>query len=154
MKKLAVVSLALLTIAGCTNSSLYSGDVYTGNQAKTVQAVSYGTVVGVRPVTIQADDSSPLGTISGAVLGGVVGNAFGGGRGRNITTAVGAIAGGLAGDKIGQEASKVNGVQLDIKTDSGQTIAVVQKQDANVIFSPGQRVRMTGSGRSINVSPL
>ncbi|PWD87920.1 glycine zipper 2TM domain-containing protein [Ignatzschineria cameli] len=152
MKKLTMIGLAVLTLAGCTNSSLYSGDVYTGNQAKTVQSVSYGTVVAVRPVTIQAEGSS-LGTVSGAVLGGVLGNAMGGGRGRNITTAVGAVAGGIAGNKIEQQVDKVQGVELDIKTDSGQTIAVVQKQDKS-LFRPGQRVRMVGSGRNINVSPL
>ncbi len=153
MKKLAIIGVAVLAIAGCTNTSTLSGDVYKGNQAKTVQSVSYGTVVGVRPITIQAGDDSTLGTISGAVLGGVLGNAIGGGRGRNITTAVGAIAGGAAGSKVQQGVDRVQGVEIDIKTDSGQTIAVVQKQDIST-FHAGQRVRMVGSGRNINVSPL
>lgn len=153
MKKLTIVALAVLTVAGCTNTSTLSGDVYKANQAKTVQSVSYGTVLGVRPIVIQAGEDSALGTLSGAVLGGVLGNAMGGGRGRNITTAVGAIAGGVAGSKIEQQIDKVQGVEIDIKTDNGQTIAVVQKQDIST-FHPGQRVRMVGSGRSINVSPL
>ncbi len=152
MKKMTLVGLAVLTLAGCTNSGVYSGDVYTGNQAKTVREVSYGTVLNVRPVTIQAEESG-LGTISGAVLGGVVGNSVGGGRGRNITTAVGAIAGGMAGNKAGQKLAEVHAVELEIKTDEGKTIAVVQKQDVSM-FRAGQRVRMVGSGRSMNVSPL
>ncbi len=152
MKKMTLVGLAVLTLAGCTNSSIYSGDVYTGNQAKTVREVSYGTVMNVRPVTIQAEESG-LGSISGAVLGGVLGNSVGGGKGRNITTAVGAIAGGMAGSKAGQKMAEVQAVELEIKTDEGKTIAVVQKQDIS-IFRPGQRVRMVGSGSSMNVSPL
>ncbi len=153
MKKLALIGLATLTIAGCTNSSIYSGDVYTADQAKAAQSVSYGTVISARPVTIQADDSS-LGTISGAALGGVLGNAMGGGRGRNITTAVGAVAGGLIGNKVQNQAGQIASVQIEIKTDSGQTIVVVQKQDKNVIFQPGQRVRMVGGGRNVNVTPM
>lgn len=152
MKKIMLVSLAVLTIAGCTNSSVYSGDVYTGQQAKTVRDVSYGTIVNVRPVIIQGEES-PLGAISGIALGGILGNAIGGGRGRNITTAIGAIAGGVAGDKIGQEAAKTQGVELEIKTDAGKTIVVVQKQDQS-LFRAGARVRMVGSGRSMNVSPM
>lgn len=152
MKKMMLVSLAVLTLAGCTNSSVYSGDVYKGDQAKTARDVSYGTIVNVRPIIIQSEDS-PLGAISGAVLGGVLGNSIGGGRGRNITTAVGAIAGGVAGDKIGQEAAKTQGVELEIKTDNGKNIVVVQKQDQS-LFRAGQRVRMVGSGRSMNVSPI
>lgn len=152
MKKMTLVGLAVLTLAGCTNSGVYSGDVYTGNQAKTVREVSYGTVLNVRPVVIQ-DEESGLGTVSGAVLGGLVGNTMGGGRGRNLTTAVGVIAGGMAGSKAGQEMGKVQAVELEIKTDEGKTIAVVQKQDVSA-FRAGQRVRMVGSGRSMNVSPL
>lgn len=153
MKKLALIGAVVLAIAGCANSNTYSGDVYTAGQAKAAQSVSYGTVVSTRPVTIQGDDSA-LGTISGAALGGVLGNAVGGGKGRNITTAVGAIAGGLIGDKVQHQADRTNAVQLEIKTDSGQIIAVVQKQDKNVIFQPGQRVRMVGGGRNVNVTPM
>ena len=152
MKKMTMIGLAVLTLAGCTNSGQYSGYVYSGGQAKTVQSVSYGTIVNVRPVTIQGEGSG-LGAISGAVLGGLVGNTMGGGKGRNLTTATGAILGGLAGDKAQQEMGKVAAVELEIKTDTGQTIAVVQKQDISR-FAAGQRVRMTGSGRNINVSPL
>ena len=153
MKNLTMFGLAVLTIAGCTNTSTLSGDVYSANQAKAVQSVAYGTVLAVRPITIQAGKDSALGTISGAVLGGVLGNTMGGGRGRNITTAVGAIAGGAAGSKIEQAVDRVQGVEIDIKTDDGKNIAVVQKQDIST-FHPGQRVRMVGSGRNINVSPL
>lgn len=152
MKKMTLVGLAILTLAGCTNSNLHSGDVYTGSQAKTVRDVTFGTISNVRPVTIQ-DQESGLGTVSGAVLGGVVGNAFGGGRGRNITTAVGAIAGGMAGSRAGQHLATTQAVELEIRTDAGRNIVVVQKQDASV-FRPGQRVRMVGSGNSMNVSPL
>lgn len=152
MKKMTLVGIAVLTLAGCTNSNVYSGDVYTGNQAKTVREVAYGTILNVRPVTIQ-DDESELGVIAGAVLGGVLGNSVGGGRGRNITTAVGAIAGGMAGSKVGQEMGKTQAVELEIKTDDGKTLVVVQKQDVSA-FHPAQRVRLVGSGRSMNVSPL
>ena len=65
MKRLLpVAALSILTLAGCANTSTYSGDVYRGNQAQTGQSVSYGTIVAVRPVQIQADSRT------GNLLGG------------------------------------------------------------------------------------
>ena len=65
MKRLLpVAALSILTLAGCANTAPYSGDVYRGNQAQTGQSVSYGTIVAVRPVQIQADSRT------GNLLGG------------------------------------------------------------------------------------
>lgn len=151
-KKIVVVSLAALSLAACADKGVYSGDVYKGSEAKAERAVSYGTLVSVRPVTIQADKTG-LGAVSGAAIGGVAGNAMGGGRGRNVTTAVGAVLGGLVGDKIEQTSNRVNSVELEIRRDSGETIVVVQSQ-GSTMFVPGQRVRMSGTGRSMNVSVI
>lgn len=52
IKRLLVVAVAAVTLAGCANESM-SGDVYSSSQAKQVQNVTYGTLVSVRPVKIQ-----------------------------------------------------------------------------------------------------
>ncbi len=49
IKRLLVVAIAAVTLAGCANESM-SGDVYSASQAKQVQTVTYGTLVSVRPV--------------------------------------------------------------------------------------------------------
>ena len=73
MKRLLpVAALSILTLAGCANTAPYSGDVYRGNQAQTGQSVSYGTIVAVRPVQIQADSRT------GNLLGGGGGAYFAG----------------------------------------------------------------------------
>ncbi|AML58758.1 Outer membrane lipoprotein slyB precursor [Serratia rubidaea] len=154
IKRLIVVALAGLTLAGCANDSM-SGDVYTSAQAKQVQQASYGTLVSVRPVKIQGEGgSNMLGTIGGAVIGGFLGNTIGGGTGRSLATAAGAVAGGVAGDQIGEVAGRTAGVELEIRPDTkGDNIVVVQKAGATK-FSPGQRVRMARSGNTVTVSPL
>ena len=53
IKRLLVVAVAAVTLAGCANESM-SGDVYSSSQAKQVQNVTYGTLVSVRPVKIRA----------------------------------------------------------------------------------------------------
>ncbi|CAJ0993256.1 Outer membrane lipoprotein SlyB [Sodalis praecaptivus] len=153
MKRLIVVALAGMTLAGCTNSSTLSGDVYSASEAKQVQSVTYGTLVGVRPVQIQGgEDSNVIGAIGGAVLGGFLGNTVGGGSGRSLATAAGAVAGGVAGSSVEGAVNRTQGVELEVRKDDGNTIMVVQKQ-GNTRFSVGQRVALASNGRTITVSP-
>ncbi|WP_074011864.1 outer membrane lipoprotein SlyB [Candidatus Sodalis sp. SoCistrobi] len=153
MKRLIVVALAGITLAGCANNSTLSGDVYSASQAKQVQSVTYGTLVGVRPVQIQGgEDSNVIGAIGGAVLGGFLGNTVGGGSGRSLATAAGAVAGGVAGSSVEGAVNRTQGVELEVRKDDGNTIMVVQKQ-GNTRFSVGQRVALASNGRTITVSP-
>lgn len=153
MKRLIVVALAGITLAGCANNSTLSGDVYSASEAKQVQSVTYGTLVGVRPVQIQGgEDSNVIGAIGGAVLGGFLGNTVGGGSGRSLATAAGAVAGGVAGSSVEGAVNRTQGVELEVRKDDGNTIMVVQKQ-GNTRFSVGQRVALASNGRTITVSP-
>lgn len=153
MKRLIVVTLAGMTLAGCANNSTLSGDVYSASEAKQVQSVTYGTLVGVRPVQIQGgEDSNVIGAIGGAVLGGFLGNTVGGGSGRSLATAAGAVAGGVAGSSIEGAVNRTQGVELEVRKDDGNTIMVVQKQ-GKTRFSVGQRVALASNGRTITVSP-
>ncbi|MCY9847475.1 glycine zipper 2TM domain-containing protein [Pectobacterium jejuense] len=153
MKRLLVVTLAGITLAGCANTSTLSGDVYSASEAKQVQTVTYGTIVSMRPVQIQAgEDSNVIGALGGAVLGGFLGNTIGGGSGRSLATAAGAVAGGIAGQSATGALNRTQGVELEIRRDDGSTIMVVQKQ-GDTKFSAGQRVAMANNGRSITVSP-
>lgn len=151
LKRILIITLAGVTLAGCTNST--SGDVYSSSQAQRIQTVTYGTVLSVRPVKIQdGDDNNVVGAIGGAVLGGLVGNTIGGGRGRNLTTAAGAVAGGLAGQGVQGAMNRSDGVELEIRRDDGQTVAIVQRVGSTP-FAVGQRVMIASSGSNVTVLP-
>lgn len=147
----ALVLAVALGATGCANTDIFSGDVYSAEQAKEARSISYGTIVSVRPVKIQADNQGVIGTIGGGALGGIAGSAIGGGTGQAIATAVGAIAGAVAGSKIEEKASQVNGAELVIRKDDGKSIVVVQKADPS--FVAGKRVQIVG-GSSLNVSVI
>jgi len=152
-KRMLIVALAGVTLAGCANTSTLSGDVYSASEARQIQRVTYGTLVSVRPVQIQAgDENNVIGAIGGAVLGGFLGNTIGGGSGRSLATAAGAVAGGVAGQGVQGAINKTQGVELEIRKDDGSTIMVVQKQAASR-FSPGMRVAIASNGRQVTVSP-
>ncbi len=148
---MALALLVAFSVTGCANTDVFSGDVYSASQAKEARSITYGTIVSVRPVKIQADNQGVVGTLGGA-LGGIAGSAIGGGRDQAIAAVVGAIGGAVAGSKIEEKMSQVNGAELVIKKDDGQEIVVVQKADSS--FVAGRRVRIVGGGSNLNVSVL
>lgn len=155
MKKFGVVLALLgsLTLAGCSNSDVYSGDVYTSQQAKEARSITYGTILSVRDVKIQAEGTNGvIGTAGGGILGGITGSTIGGGRGRDVATAVGAIVGAVLGNAAEQKVNQVSALELVIRKDDGQEIVVVQKAESG--FVPGKRVRIVGSNSNLNVSLL
>lgn len=144
--------LASVVLAGCSNSDVYSGDVYRGDQAKEARSITYGTIVTVREVKIQAESPGVIGTVGGGVLGGIAGSTIGGGTGQAIATTVGAIVGSVAGSKVEQKASQVTSLEMVIRKDNGEEIVVVQKKEDG--FVPGRKVRIVGSRNDLNVSLL
>lgn len=154
MKRLLpVLLLGGVTLVGCANTSPYGGNVYTGDQAKTVQSVSFGTITALRRVQIQADSRAGglLGSGGGAVIGGMLGNQIGGGSGRELATVAGVIGGAVAGTKIEETANRIPAWEIEVRKDTGQSVVVVQKADQ--AFQVGQRVRLVGSGSRVSVVP-
>ena len=149
---LALTILLSLGLAGCANTDIYSGDVYSGSQAKEARSISYGTIVSSRPVRIQANNQGVLGTVGGGALGGVVGSTIGGGSGQAIATVAGAVVGAMMGSKVEEKATQVDSLELVIKKDDGKEIVVVQKYDPK-LTQVGTKVRIVG-GSTLNVSPL
>ncbi|RTQ99375.1 glycine zipper 2TM domain-containing protein [Halomonas nitroreducens] len=154
MKRLLpVLVLGTLTLAGCANTAPYSGNVYTGNQAKAAQSVTFGTITALRRVQIQADSRAGglLGGGGGAVIGGLLGNQVGGGSGRQLATVAGALGGAVAGSKIEESSNRIPAWEIEVRKDNGQSVVIVQKADQ--AFQVGQRVRLVGSGTSVSVVP-
>lgn len=145
---LALISLSALA-AGCATQSS-SGQVYREGETRRAQTIEQGTVESVRQVTIQGNTNN-VGTATGAVLGGMAGSNVGGGSGRVAGAVVGAVAGGIAGQAVERNASNRAGLEITVRMDNGQLRAYVQ--DADVQFSPGQRVRIVSSGGTARVTP-
>jgi outer membrane lipoprotein SlyB len=146
VKILAIMMLAAV-LGACASSN--SGSVYKRGEARTVHTVKMGVVESVRTVKLEGT-KSPVGTGAGAVVGGVAGNSMGGGRGRAITTVLGAVVGGLAGSAAEEGITRKDGIEITVKLDSGNMIAVVQEADEQ--FNPGERVRVLEANGVTRVS--
>ncbi len=143
LRKAAVLGLASLALLGCNPPN--SGNVVSASQAQTAQSVSFGTIIGANPVTVQGGNTpaAVVGTIGGGLAGGLLGNEIGGGRGRDIATVVGATAGAAAGNRIANAATTQQSTEWLVQLESGRTISVIQ---ASPTFNIGQRVQVIQGG--------
>jgi outer membrane lipoprotein SlyB len=141
--------LLTVTVAGCAPRSM-SGDVYSRERAQMIQTIEYGEVLEVRSILIEGTKSG-LGALGGGVLGGALGSGVGRGAGSTIAVVGGAIIGWVAGSAVEEGATRQPGVEVTIRMDTGQTIALVQGIDPPVYA--GDRVRILrhpdGSARAI-----
>ena len=148
---LSTMAASVLFVTGCANRSA-SSSVYTYGQAQNEQIVRLGTVQSVRYVTIQSDQPSGFGGISGAAIGGVAGSTIGGGRGNVLATIAGGVLGGLAGNAIENQVQKKQGLEITVRMDNGETRAIAQ--EADTMFTAGQRVRVLSGNGPSRVTPL
>lgn len=146
--RMMVLMCAVALLAGCASG--LGGGTYERAEARRAMTVDYGTVESVRQVRLEGT-KTPVGTIAGAAVGGVAGSTIGGGSGRTIATVLGAVAGGVAGSAVEEGATRKRGVEVTVKLDNGQLMAVVQ-EDEGERFSPGERVRVVRDGRTTRVS--
>lgn len=139
-----VATLGLSACAGSLSNSAYSRD-----QARGEMSVRMGVVESVRQVQIEGT-KTPVGGLAGGVIGGVAGRNLGGGSGSTIGAVVGAVAGGLAGSAIEEGATRQTGLEITVKLDNGQFIAITQAADED--FRAGDRVRVLSGRGATRVS--
>jgi outer membrane lipoprotein SlyB len=131
----------MLVLSACAPGQ--GANTYSRSQARTEQSVRLGTVEGVRTVRLEGT-RTPIGTIAGGVVGGVAGSTIGDGRGSTIAAVLGALAGGLAGSAIEEGVTRKEGVEVTVRLDNGNIIAITQEADET--FKPGERVRVLSGG--------
>lgn len=138
MKTIALLLAVLGLLGGCASSK--SGDVYTRDQARREQTIRMGVVESVREVLMEGTKTA-IGPAAGAAVGGIAGSTLGGGKGAAVAAVIGAVAGGLAGAAIEEGVTRKAALEITVKLDNGQFVAIVQEGDA-AEFRPGDRVRI------------
>lgn len=146
MRILIVATLSFFLVA-CASSN--SGSVYSRDEARKTQTVRMGIVESVRQVRIEGT-KSPVGTVAGGAVGGIAGSSIGHGRGSAVAAVIGAVVGGLAGSAAEEGITRKDGLEITVKLDNGTMLAIVQ--EADVAFSPGERVRLVESGGTTRVT--
>lgn len=140
--------IAAVSVTGCA-SGLGGGD-YERTEARRVMSVRMGVIESVRPVKLEGSNT-PIGTIAGAAVGGIAGSTIGGGKGSSIAAVIGAVAGGIAGAAAEEGMTRKQGVEVTLKMDNGELLAVTQ-EDGGENFQPGERVRLLQDGGTTRVT--
>lgn len=144
---LAAAAIATV-LTGCAAPGL-GGGAYSRDQARREQTVRMGHVESVREVKLEGSRSG-IGPGAGAVAGGIAGSSIGHGRGSALGTVAGAVIGGIAGQAAEQSFSAKRGVEVTVKLDNGQMVAIMQEADET--FRPGDRVRILSDGATSRVT--
>lgn len=144
----ALAALAVLAaVPACAPAN--TGSTVSARALGGAAAVSYGTIVGTRPVTVQGGGSG-VGTLGGAAAGGVAGSFIGGDPRSNILGALGgALIGGIAGTAAERQLGSGSAIEFIIREDGRGDIAVVQTNEEGlqagdrVVITRGDRVRLS-----------
>jgi len=148
MKKIWMISLTAAALIGMGGCAPYGAPVVSEGATNQVMHYETGTIRSVRPVAVQSQTDSAVGTLLGAAAGAALGHMVGRGHGKDLAT----IGGGLAGAYVGNQVSRANASELTIRTDKGRTVVIVVKGTG---YYPGERVRIVKNGSQVaSVEPL
>jgi outer membrane lipoprotein SlyB len=140
-----VAAIATLgTLAACQTAS---PDVVNRYDAQRLSSVQDATVLSIRPVTLQGNQSG-VGTVGGAVIGGIAGSNVGGPRTSGIVGIVGAIAGGIVGNAIERDATQQQAVEILVQLKNGDRRSVVQGVGGDVFAAGDPVIMVTTGGRT------
>jgi outer membrane lipoprotein SlyB len=103
----------------------------------------------VREVKLEGTRTG-VGAGAGAIGGGIAGSTIGHGRGSALGALGGAVIGGVAGQAAEQGITSRRGIEITVKLDSGQMVAIMQEADET--FRPGDRVRILSDGATSRVT--
>jgi outer membrane lipoprotein SlyB len=138
--RLFAVSCALGFVTGCAPA--LSPNVYSAGDPMQAWKVAAGEVVEVRNVLRRHARAD--GHRGWWYIGYEVGRSIGDGSGRDIAGAVGTVAGAAAGRAVETAATRQQGIEITVRLDDGDTVAIVQS--ASVGFSSGERVNVLRRG--------
>jgi outer membrane lipoprotein SlyB len=150
MKRLLAIALVPACLA-LTPACAQTPNSSTVTSQAGQQHVAFGQVLALRPMEIKPGKTR-VGAVTGALLGGIGGSQIGGGTAANLAGGVaGAVAGGLLGSAIQRGGQTKQGVEITVKLESGEVIAVTQPGSMND-FRVGDRVRVVGDNDEARVS--
>jgi outer membrane lipoprotein SlyB len=141
------VAMAVTALAACTTTS---PDVIQRGDAQRLSQVQDGTVLSVRPVTVDGSQSG-IGATAGGVVGGIAGSSVGGRREGVVVGVLGAVAGGVIGNAVERVGTKEEAVEILIQLKNGERRAIVQAKGSETL-NPGEAVILVTTGGKTRVT--
>jgi outer membrane lipoprotein SlyB len=147
---IAAAALATALVAGLAACSTTSPDVISRNDAQRLSTVVDATVLAVRPVVVEGQQSG-IGGAAGGVVGGVAGSSVGGHRDAIVAGVLGAVVGSVVGNAVERMGTREQALELVLQLRSGERRSVVQAEGGET-FSPGDAVLLVTTGGKVRVT--
>lgn len=152
MKTTLVALAAAAFLAGCSTTS---PDVIQRGDAQRLSQVQDATVLSVRPVVVEGNQSG-VGAAAGGIAGGVAGSSVGGRREAAVVGVLGAVAGAVVGNAVERSATREDAVEILVQLKNGERRAIVQGKgnetlvagDPVILVTTGGKTRVTRAPRS------
>jgi outer membrane lipoprotein SlyB len=147
MKRI-ILAAAVLALAACSTTS---PDVVQRGDAQRLSQVQDATVLSVRPVVVEGQQSG-IGATSGGVVGGIAGSSRGGSSRESAAIGVvGAVAGAVIGNAVERFGTRENALEILIQLRNGERRAIVQAKGEEE-FQPGESVILVTTGGRTRVT--
>lgn len=151
----ALLSVSLLS--GCVTAN---PDVVRPYETQRMSQVLDGTVISVRPVVVDGQQTG-AGGMAGGVVGAVAGSSVGGRRDGGVGSVIGMVAGAVIGNAIERNSTRENALEIIVQLRNGERRAIVQgmggesfaQGDQVMLISTGGRTRITRTPAPAPVQP-
>lgn len=147
MKKSVLVLSLAAVLAACSTTS---PDVIQKGDAQRLSQVQDATVLSIRPVVVEGNQSG-VGAAAGGVVGGVAGSTVGGHREGAVVGVLGAVAGAVVGNAVERFGTREEAVEILIQMRNGERRAIVQAK-GNETLAPGDPVILVTTGGKTRVT--
>ncbi len=145
--KTLLAALAAAVLAACSTTS---PDVIQRGDAQRLSQVQDGTVLSVRPVVVEGNQSG-IGAAAGGIAGGVAGSSVGGKREQVVVGVLGAVAGAVVGNAAERFGTREDAVEILVQLRNGERRAIVQAK-GNETLQAGDAVILVSTGGKTRVS--
>ncbi|MEN9417618.1 MAG: hypothetical protein RI988_1238 [Pseudomonadota bacterium] len=150
MKRTLSLLATVTALAALTACSTTSPDVISRQDANRMSTVLDGTVLSVRSVTVEGNQSG-VGAGAGGVVGAIAGSSVGGRRDSAAGAVLGAVAGAVVGNAVERMGTREEAVEIMVQLRNGERRAIVQAK-GNEQLKAGDTVVIVTSGGKTRVS--
>ncbi len=145
MNKLFSVAVAVAMSLALGACSTTSPDVIKRGDAQRLSQVQDGTVLSVRPVTVEGNQSG-VGGVAGGVVGGIAGSGIGGRRDAPVGGILGAVAGAVIGNAVERMSTREDALEVIVQLRNGERRSIVQARGSEALNAGDNVVLVTTGG--------
>ena len=147
MTRPAKTLLSLALAAALTACATSSPDVIQRHDTQRMSQVEDATVLSLRPVVIDGQQSG-LGGVAGGVVGGIAGSSVGGHREGAVVGVLGAVLGAVLGNAIERSGTREEAVEVMVQLRNGERRSIVQARGAEALAVGDPVIIVTNGGRT------